>query len=72
MAIFKCNLAYPYDYFNSIDDFKKPVNKLKKEEFFSKLNNKCPDDDKTERSMGIIKRFDIKNGEELTGLCCQK
>ena len=30
-------LAYPYEYFNSIDDYQKPVNNLKKEHFFSKL-----------------------------------
>ena len=30
-------LAYPYQYFNSIDDYKKPVNDLKEEDFFSKL-----------------------------------
>ena len=30
-------LAYPYDFFNSIDDYQKPVDSLKKEDFFSKL-----------------------------------
>ena len=30
-------LAYPYEYFNGIDDYEKPVNSLKKEDFFSKL-----------------------------------
>ena len=59
-------LAYPYEAFNSIDDYKKPVNKLKKENFFSKLKNKCPDDDEIERTREIIKVFDIKDGEELT------
>ena len=59
-------LAYPYEYFNSIDDYKKPVDNLKKEDFFSKLKNKCPDDEEIERTMDIIKRFNIKNGEELT------
>ena len=29
-------LAYPYEYFNSIDDYQKPVNNLKKKHFFSK------------------------------------
>ena len=58
-------LAYPYEYFNSIDDYKKPVNKLEKKDFFSKLKNKYPDDE-IERTMDIIKRFNIKNGEELT------
>ena len=59
-------LAYPYEYFNSIDDYQKPVNNLNKEDFFSKLKNKCPDDEEIERTMNIIKRFIIKNGEELT------
>ena len=59
-------LAYPYEYFNSIDDYQKPVNNLKKEHFFSKLKNKCPDDEEIQRTMNIIERFNIKNGEELT------
>ena len=29
--------AYPYECFNNIDDYKKPVDNLKKEYFFSKL-----------------------------------
>ena len=29
--------AYPYEYFIGIDDYQKPVDKLKKEDFFSKL-----------------------------------
>ena len=59
-------LAYPYEYFNNIDDYQKPVNELKKEHFFSKLKNKCPDDEEIQRTMVIIERFNIKNGEELT------
>ena len=59
-------LAYPYEYFNSIDDYEKPVDNLKKEDFFSKLKNKCPDDEEIQRTKDIIKRFNIKNGEELT------
>ena len=59
-------LAYPYEYFNSIDDYQKPVNNLEKKDFFSKLKNKGPDDDEIERTMDIIRRFDIRNGEELT------
>ena len=59
-------LAYPYEYFDSIDDYQKPVDNLKKEHFFSKLKNKCPDDEEIERTMDIIRRFNIKNGEELT------
>ena len=59
-------LAYPYEYFNSIDDYQKPVNDLKKEHFFSKLKNKCPNDEEIQRTMDIIEKFNIKNGEELT------
>ena len=59
-------LAYPYEYFNCIDDYQKPVDDLKKKDFFSKLKNKCPDDEGIERTMDIIKRFNIKNREELT------
>ena len=59
-------LAYPYEYFNNIDDYQKPVHNLKKEDFFSKLKYKCPDDEEIERTKGIIKKFNIKNREELT------
>ena len=59
-------LAYPYEYFNIIDEYQNSVNNLKKEHFFSKLKNKCPDDKEIERTMDIIKRFNIKNGEEFT------
>ena len=59
-------LAYHYEYFNSIDDYQKPVDDLKKEDFFSKLKNKCPDDEEIQRTMDISKKFDIKIGEKLT------
>ena len=59
-------LAYPYEFFNCIEDYQKPVVNLKKEDFFSKLKNKCPDDEEIERTKEIIKIFHIKNGEELT------
>ena len=54
-------LAYPYEYFNSIDDYKKLVHNLKKEDFFSKLKNKCPDDEEIQRTKEIIEIFNIKN-----------
>ena len=59
-------LAYPYEYFNSINEYQKPVDNLEKKDFFSKFKNKCPDDEEIERTKEIIKIFDIKNGEELT------
>ena len=59
-------LAYSYEYFNCIDDYQKPVDNLEKKDFFSKLKNKCPDDEEIERTKEIIKIFDIKSGEELT------
>ena len=59
-------LAYPYENFNSIDDYQKPVNNLEKKDFFSKLKKKCPDDDEVQRTKDSIEKFNIKNGEELT------
>ena len=64
-------LAYPYEYFNKIDDFKKPVDNLKKEDFFSKLKNDYPDDVEIERTKEIVKLFNIKDGGELTKLYCK-
>ena len=64
-------LAYPYEYFNSIDDYKKPADNFKKKDFFSKLKNDYPDDDEIERSKEIIKLFNIKDGEDLTKLYCK-
>ena len=59
-------LAYPYDFFNSIEDYQKPVNNLKEEDFYSKLKNGYPDDREIERTKETFKLFIIKNGEELT------
>ena len=59
-------LAYPYEFFNNIEDYKKPVDNLKKEHFFSKLKNGYPNDKEIQRTKDIIGRFNIKNGEELT------
>ena len=59
-------LAYPNEYFKSIDDYKKPVFNIKKEDFFSKLKDDYPSDKEIERTMIIFKRLKIENGEELT------
>ena len=59
-------LAYPYEFFNSIKDYEKPVNNINKEDFFSKLKNGYPDDEEIKRTKEIIKLFNNKNGEELT------
>ena len=61
------NLAYPYDYFNSIEDYQKPVDNLKRD-FFSKLKNDYPDDEEIERTKQIFKLFNIKSGKELNKL----
>ena len=59
-------LAYLYEFFNCVEDYQKPVNNLKKEDFFSKLKNKYPDDEETQRTKQIIEKTNIRNGEELT------
>ena len=61
-------LAYPYEYFNSLDGYRKPVDNLKKNDFFSKLKNDYPNDEEIERTKQIIKLFNLKNWEELTRL----
>ena len=63
--------AHPYEYFNSIEDYNKPVDNLENKDFFSKLKNKCPDDSGIDRTRVIIKKFNIKNGKELTELYCK-
>ena len=62
------NLAYSYEYFNSIEDYQKPVDNLKKGDFFSKLKNDYRDDEEKERTKQIIKLFNIKSEKELTKL----
>ena len=41
---------------------------MTKKDFFSKLEDKCPDDGEKERTKEILKLFDTENGEELTEL----
>ena len=56
------NLAYPYEHVISIDDFKRPVDNLKKEDFFSELKNKCLGDDELQRTKEIFKKLILKMG----------
>ena len=58
-------LAYPYEYFNSIDDYQKPGNDLKKEDFFSKLRNKCPSDKKKNEQRNLLKDSILKMVKNL-------
>ena len=51
------NLAYPNEYFNSIGEYQKPIDNLKKEDFFSKLKNECPGDEEIQRTKENIKNF---------------
>ena len=60
--------AYPFEYFKSIEDYQKPVDNLKKKDFFGKLKNDYPHDEETERTKQITKLFNIKSGKELTKL----
>ena len=47
-------LADPYEYFNSLDDYQKPVDKLKKEDFFSILKIRCLSDKKNRKNIGTF------------------
>ena len=57
--------AFSYEYLKSNDDYKKPVDNLKKEDFFTELRNKCTDNEEPERTKEIIKTFDNKMREKL-------
>ena len=59
-------LAYQYEFFKCIEVYRKPIDNLKKEDFFSILKNADPYDEGIERTKQFIKLFKITNGEELT------
>ena len=61
-------LAYPYEYFKSMETYMRDISEIRKKDYFSKLTNKNPDDEEIERTNEIIQKFNIKNGKELTEL----
>ena len=61
-------LAYPFEYVNSPDDYQKPVDNIKKEDFFSKLKINVLMMKKRNEKKKFFQIFDIKKVEELTQL----
>ena len=67
--ILKKKLAYPYEFYKTLEDYELPIDVLLKageEAYFSKTKNKIPDQEEIDRTNEIIKIFNIKNGRELT------
>ena len=60
----KKKLAYPYEYLN-LSNIQEPLN-LTKEGFWSTLKQTTPPDEEINRTQEIIKKFNVKNGQELT------
>ena len=54
------NLAYPYEYFTGLDDYQKPVDILKKQDFFSKLQNDYPSDEKKKEQKKLLNYSTLK------------
>ena len=61
-------IASPYEYFNSLDGYQKPVDNLKKEDLLNNLKTDYPSNDDIERTKENSKIFNIENREELTNL----
>ena len=59
-------LAYPYEYVN-FGNFQEPLD-LTKEDFWSTLKQTTPPDEEKNRTQEIIKKFNVKNGQELSML----
>ena len=69
--LLKNKLAYPYEFYKTLEDYERPIEDLLKaanEAYFSKTTNKIPDQKEIDRTNTIIKLFNIKNGKELTEL----
>ena len=61
-------LAYPYEYFKSLDEDDLPITNLVKDDYFSKLKKGYPENSEIQRTNEIIDTFKIKTGNELTEL----
>ena len=64
--LFKKKLAYPYEYLN-LSNIQEPLN-LSPEDFWSTLKQTTPSLEEINRRQEIIKKYDLKNGQELTEL----
>ena len=62
--LFMKKLSYFYEYVN-LGNFEEPLN-LTKEDFWSILKQTTPPDEEISRTQEIIKKFNVKNGQELT------
>ena len=72
--LLKNKLAYPYEFYKTLEDYEKPIDNLLQageEAYFSKTKNKIPDQVEIDRTNEIIKLFNIRNGRELTELYCK-
>ena len=63
--LFTKKLAYPYDYFETIEDYEKDINFSTEKDYYSKLNNKMPSSIEIQKTNEIIKKLGIKNGRQL-------
>ena len=69
--VFKKKMAYPYDFYQSKEDYEKPIIQLQelgKEAYYSNLNDDYPDRNEIDRTNQFIDVFKIKNGRELSQL----
>ena len=64
--LFKKTLAYPYEYLY-LSNIPEPFN-LSPEDFWSTLKQTTPSLEEINRTQEIIKKYDLKNGQELTKL----
>ena len=61
-------MAYPYEYFKSLDDYDLPITNLVEENEFSSLKKRYPENNESERTDIIIENFNIKTRKQWTEL----